>query len=302
MSKKALVNFPLILLSVLGLIACGKHGMMKSPSTASNVSGSVVYSQPASLQPNETLHVILTDVTLPDAPRTIAEPTINRPGPAPTPFTVHYDSSQINPSHDYSIQACIRSDAQVRFVTARDYPVVTKGHAVSVNVILEPNANPRAQFADSSFSAGSDDPPLQRSVQATLAGVCGVVDARCDHITRARASEILLPELLSGLHYKVREDVVIRGPQYFFVVDSDFGQYQVGGDDGLRFEFGKMNSIHRKMHLRLYLYGSKGPCRREKSYVFNSSAHRVLEGRLWRHFPQKSPQMRPKQFSSITLS
>ncbi len=57
--------------------------------------------------------MILTDVTLPDAPRAIAERTILRPDPAPTPFTIHYDSSQINPEHLASMK---EAEGKARFI------------------------------------------------------------------------------------------------------------------------------------------------------------------------------------------
>lgn len=243
MPKSAYMTFPLILLSVLGIIACGKNNLVKSPSTASRISGTVVCSTPAALSPNEALHVILTDVTLPDAPRAIAEHTIPRPDPVSTPFTIHYDSSQINPEHDYSIQACIRSEDRIRFVTTKDCPLVVNGRVVDVKIILEENVNPGVQPGDFSFSDRSDGPPLQRSIHANLAGACSLTSARYDHMIRARAFQILPPELLSGAHHRVREDVVIRGPQYFFLVDSEFGQYQAQGLARLRRLIREINAI-----------------------------------------------------------
>jgi len=108
------IYLPLIFLTLLGLVACSKQGMIPSPETAVSVSGTVNYPQHIALTSDAVLHVILSDVTSPDAPRAIAEQTITRPGRAPIQFKVNYDSSRINPEHTYSVQACIRSDDQVR--------------------------------------------------------------------------------------------------------------------------------------------------------------------------------------------
>ncbi len=71
----------------------------------------------------------------------------------------------------------------------------------------------------------------------------GTIDSRYDRVTQARASEILPPELLSGPHHKVSEEVTNRGPQYFFVVDSDFGQFKAQGQARLRRLVREINAI-----------------------------------------------------------
>lgn len=131
-------SFILFLPVLLGLVGCSKQGMIQSPETVVSVSGTVNYPQHIALTSDAVLHVILSNVTSPDAPRAIAEQTIARPGRVPIQFKVNYDSSRINPEHTYSVQACIRSYDQVRFVSTRAHPVITKGHTDKVKVILEP--------------------------------------------------------------------------------------------------------------------------------------------------------------------
>ncbi len=240
---KTKVFFPLIFLALLGLVACSKQDLIKSPATASSVSGTVTYPKHSALPPEAVVHAILSDVTSPDAPIAFAEQTITRPGQPPIPFDINYDSSRINPEHTYSVQACIRSDDQVRFVSTRAYPVITKGHTDKVKVILEPVETLQAQTTDSDLISGSADTPLQQNIHVTLVGRCRIIDSRYDRVTQARASEILPPELLAGPHHKVHEDVGIRGPQYFFVVDSDFGQYQAQGQPRLRRLVREINAI-----------------------------------------------------------
>jgi uncharacterized lipoprotein YbaY len=237
------IRFFLILLALVGLVACSTPSMIKSPETGAGVSGTVSYLQRIGLPPDAVAHVLVVDVTSPDAPRTIAGQTINRPERAPFPFKINYDSSGINPEHTYSVQACIRYGDQVRFASAKAYPMKTQGHTEKMEIFLEPVEALQARSTDSGFIPKSAGTPLQQSIHVTLAGKCRTIVTRYDRITQARASEILPPELLSGPHHEVNEEVSIRGPQYFFVVDSDFGQFQAQGRARLRRLVREINAI-----------------------------------------------------------
>jgi uncharacterized lipoprotein YbaY len=240
---KTKVFFPLIFLVFLGFVACSKQGLIKSPATASSVSGTVAYPKHVALPPEAVVHVILSDVTSPTAPSAFAEQAITRPGQPPISFDINYDSSRIDSEHTYSVQACIRSDDQVRFASTKAYPVITKGHTDKVTVTLEPVETLPAQTTDSGLISGSADTPLQQNIHVTLVGKCRIIDSRYERVTQARASEILPPELLSGPYHKVSEDVSIRGPQYFFEIDSDFGQFQAQGRARLRRLVREINAI-----------------------------------------------------------
>ncbi len=52
--------------------------------------------------------------------------------------------------------------------------------------------------------------------------------------TNQKASDILPPQLLSGPHFRVRDKVVSYGYMHHFVVDSDYGVFEVTGDFALR--------------------------------------------------------------------
>ena len=49
-----------------------------------------------------------------------------------------------------------------------------------------------------------------------------------------RAADVFPPELLSGPHYRVRDRVVSYGFMHHYVVDSDYGPFEVTGDYALR--------------------------------------------------------------------
>jgi len=92
----------------------------------------------------------------------------------------------------------------------------------------------------SSPAAGS---ALDKSIRSTSSGERGAIADRYDRLTRVKASDILPPALLAGPHHKVHEEVSLRGPEYFFVVESDFGEFQAQGMARLRRLVREINAI-----------------------------------------------------------
>jgi len=75
-----------------------------------------------------------------------------------------------------------------------------------------------------------------------------------------RASEILPPQLLSGPHHRVRDVVVSYGYMHHYVVDSDFGTFEVTGDMALRKlirEIGAIAELREVKKGEAYLDGLK---------------------------------------------
>ncbi len=74
------------------------------------------------------------------------------------------------------------------------------------------------------------------------------------------ASEILPRELISGPHYKVREKVAFYGYMHTYVVDSDYGVFEVTGDLALRKlirEIGAIAALQDIKKSQAYLNGIK---------------------------------------------
>jgi len=74
------------------------------------------------------------------------------------------------------------------------------------------------------------------------------------------ASEVLPRELITGPHYKVRDKVVSYGYMRNYVVDSDFGVFQVTGDFALRKlirEIGAIATLQEVKKGQAYLSGVK---------------------------------------------
>ena len=244
---RAYIHYLLSLLALVGLVDCSKQGLIKSSATGASVSGMVRTLESIPLPPDSVAHVILVDVTSLDAPRAIASQTITQPPQLPFPFTVNYDSSIINPEHTYSAQACIRFEDQLRFASSKSYPVITRGSSGSVEVIVEPVESLQARATDfgsaSIPGSGTTGSALQKGIHVTLLGECGILADRYDRFSSVRASEVLSSELLASSHHKVRETVSILGPEYFFVIDSDYGEFQAQGMARLRRLVREINAI-----------------------------------------------------------
>jgi len=74
------------------------------------------------------------------------------------------------------------------------------------------------------------------------------------------ASEVLPAQLIAGPHYKVRDKVVSYGYMRNYVVDSDFGVFQVTGDFALRKlikEIGAIAALQEVKKSQAYLSGIK---------------------------------------------
>jgi len=56
----------------------------------------------------------------------------------PVPFELKFDPGKIDPKHMYSVRASILVNGELRFVSDKAYPVLTRGNAAQVEVIVKP--------------------------------------------------------------------------------------------------------------------------------------------------------------------
>jgi hypothetical protein len=78
--------------------------------------------------------------------------------------------------------------------------------------------------------------------------------------TNEKASDILPPQLISGSNYRVRNNVVSYGYMHSYMVDSDFGAFEVTGDFALRKlirEIGAIAALREVKKSQAYLDGLK---------------------------------------------
>ena len=125
------------LVAALALAACGKGGGSQKSLPA--VTGTVNYKDRIALSPDAELVVRLFDQSKVNAaPTEIAKKTINGLGPVPIPFSIEYDPKKVDSIGTYSIEALIRQEGQVIFLSAEKYLVLThgKGHYVDIQMTL----------------------------------------------------------------------------------------------------------------------------------------------------------------------
>lgn len=89
--------------------------------------GTVSYRERMALPPGAVVEVKLLDISLADAPaRTIAETRVSGRR-IPAPWTLRFDSRQIDPRHSYALQARILDRGQLLFITTERHSVFAGG-------------------------------------------------------------------------------------------------------------------------------------------------------------------------------
>jgi putative lipoprotein len=102
------------------------------------ISGTVTYRQRIALTPAAVLEVSLEDVSKADAPAdVIASRRLENPGQVPIRFELPYDASRILSTHRYQVRARITHKGTLRFTSTQAYPVLTGGHGLTVNILLQ---------------------------------------------------------------------------------------------------------------------------------------------------------------------
>jgi len=108
------------------------------------VEGTVTYRERIALPPDATVEVLLVDISVADAPsKTLAESRFQPQGQVPIPFTLEYDSSAIQGSHSYALQAGIRTGDRLWFSTATKHsfdPAKTEGHDIVLTQVRDPKS------------------------------------------------------------------------------------------------------------------------------------------------------------------
>lgn len=104
------------------------------------ITGTVSYLPRIALPPDAIVEVSLVDVSRADAPAiTLSSQKIVSGGrQVPFPFTLLYDSEQINPQFSYAVQSRITVGGDLKFVTTARFPVITNGYPTEVEVQVEP--------------------------------------------------------------------------------------------------------------------------------------------------------------------
>jgi putative lipoprotein len=147
--SSTLLSRRLFLLGIGSFVATVKIGKPTNAITAvkedqktdqvNRISGTVFYRQRIALPPNAILVLTLADISRADAPATlIVEKKINLMGrQVPIPFTLTYNSSQLDPRFRYSLRAQIFVENQLQWTSTRVYSINPQNDSTELNIQLE---------------------------------------------------------------------------------------------------------------------------------------------------------------------
>jgi uncharacterized lipoprotein YbaY/heat shock protein HslJ len=115
-------------------------GCMSStaPTQSSTVTGTATFRERMALPPGAVFEATLEDVSRADTPAEILGSTRKAsPGNPPFAFSIEYDPSRIDPSHQYAVRAQVIVDGRPMFVTDTRHPVLTAGHPATVDIVMK---------------------------------------------------------------------------------------------------------------------------------------------------------------------
>jgi uncharacterized lipoprotein YbaY len=131
--------------------------LFSNPAAAQSIAGTAAYEARIPLPKTAVLEVTLEDVTLVDAPSTIASTRVSPLLGSPIAFTLTYDPQRIIHSHRYAVRGKVLVDAKPSLTSDATALVITYGSPTTVALMLRTAiANPKA---DSPVPA---DPPAAR--------------------------------------------------------------------------------------------------------------------------------------------
>ena len=181
------------------------------------------------LPKNALLHVLLTENSQAEVEDKViaTDSTVLIGNIGNQPFSIPYRSDIIKKESNYLLLACITVEDKVIHTSNHDAQVLTHGYSNTAVIQLKQQLNSLSESKTKNLGHG--DTLLQRGVQSNLADVCRQKSPGYDHVTRSKASKILPDNLLKGTLHQVREKVEIHGPHYFFIIDSQYGQFSAQG-------------------------------------------------------------------------
>ncbi len=126
------------------LILTGDKGYLRGvwhrdDGAAGRITGQITYRERMALPAEAAVMLRLEDVSRQDAPaRFVAGQVLPTEGrQVPLPFSLYYATADIDPRHTYQVRADIVIDGQRRFLTARAYPVLTRGNPSHLEMTLQ---------------------------------------------------------------------------------------------------------------------------------------------------------------------
>jgi putative lipoprotein len=105
---------------------------------AASVTGTITYRERIALPPDVVIKVQLVDVSRSDAPAVVIGEQVFEAGGRQVPFAfeIPYDPSKIDERMSYAVQVRIEDNGQLRFISDRHYPVITRDAPTRVDLVL----------------------------------------------------------------------------------------------------------------------------------------------------------------------
>lgn len=145
------------ILATLFIGACAAPGEPDSSAVSGlsgSVTGSITYRERIALPADAVVQVALLDVSRMDVAATvIAERTLVAEGQVPIDFELAYDPQLIDARLVYAVRATIKRGDNYLFVTDTHYPVLTRGHGETVDLVLVRSGGGAAGVADAELTS-----------------------------------------------------------------------------------------------------------------------------------------------------
>lgn len=117
---------------------------------AAELTGTATYRERIALPPGAVFEATLQDVSKADAAATvIGSVKLDRPAQPPFRFAIPYDATRIDQSRNYAVRASITQGGRLMFTSDQAYPVLTRGHASEVKMMLRMVASAKQAEAGS---------------------------------------------------------------------------------------------------------------------------------------------------------
>ncbi|MCA0873211.1 YbaY family lipoprotein [Seohaeicola saemankumensis] len=136
------------MMAAVAALAISAITAMTGLAQAGTVSGTVTYLERIAVPPGAVLEVELHDVSRADAASVRLSGQRFALDRVPFPFALSYDDNLIDERMSYTVQARILSGDVVLYRSTTAYPVLTRGAAGEVDIVVDRMAAPQAASAD----------------------------------------------------------------------------------------------------------------------------------------------------------
>jgi len=120
-------------------MAAGCRSSSKTPEAPRlpSINGTISLGVTTSVPETAVLAVRLVDLGRSDSARVVVEQIVSKPGQFPFKFRIYYNTSSIDFSRDYGIEALVTESGRPVWIPSQPAPVLTKGRPQVVDLMLQ---------------------------------------------------------------------------------------------------------------------------------------------------------------------